>query len=142
MTVTAQKTPYTNCARCWNADSLGNHRVKIEVTGNEKVVKAMIPWRRRDNHPEMKRIILQDGATNKKIANIKTGNLNREYGEIYFEPTSGKGDYSLYYMPYKNAGSANYPNSVYLSPEITASSDWLTSFEEKNSTAGAIIKKI
>ncbi len=141
LTVIAQKIPYTNCTNCWEADSLGNHRVKIEVTGNEKVVKAIIPWRRRDNHPEMKRIILQDGATNKKIENIKTGTLNREYGEIYFEPTSGKGVYYLYYMPFKNAGSANYPNSIYLSPEKTASTEWLTSFEEKNFTSGTTIKE-
>ena len=141
LSVAAQKIPYTNCTNCWNADSLGNHRVKIEVTGNEKVVKAIIPWRRRDNNPEMKRIILQDGATNNKIANIKTGILNREHAEIYFEPTSGKGDYYLYYMPFKNTGSANYPNSVYLSPEKTASPEWLNSFEEKNINGGAFIKE-
>lgn len=141
LSITAQKSPYTNCLSCWEADSLGNHRVKIEVTGNENVVKAIIPWRRRDNNPEKKRIILQDGATNKKIRNIKTGILNREQGEVYFEPSSGKGEYYLYYMPYKNTGSANYPNSVYLSPDNTASQEWLSSFDEKKITTHAIIKE-
>jgi hypothetical protein len=27
----AQKVPYTNCEKCWLADSLGNHRVVLNL---------------------------------------------------------------------------------------------------------------
>ncbi|MEO6813545.1 MAG: glycoside hydrolase domain-containing protein, partial [Ginsengibacter sp.] len=110
----AQKIPYTNCNECWNADSLGNHRVVIDFRGNGSLAKVTIPWRRRDYHPELKRIIVQDAQTGRKVLNIKSGTLNREYGEIYFEPVSGKGIYYVYYIPYKNEGRSNYPKGVYL----------------------------
>ena len=76
----------------------------------------IIPWRRRDNNPEDKRIIIQDGQTKGKITNVKTGVINRETGEIVFEPTSGKGTYYVYYMLSKNEGRSNYPKGTYLKP--------------------------
>jgi len=124
--VYAQNIPYTNCTKCWLPDSLGNHRVVLTVNTSGKVAKAIIPWRRRDNDPENKRIIIQDAKTLQKINNVKTGVINREKGEIYFEPTSGKGTYYVYYMPYKNEGRSNYPKGVYLKPENTASAAWLS----------------
>ncbi|GAC1312117.1 MAG: DUF6067 family protein [Mucilaginibacter sp.] len=126
ITAHAQHIRYTNCPGCWLLDSLGNHRVVINFNGTGKIAKAIIPWRRRDNDPENKRIIVQDAATHRKIRNVKTGLINRELGEIYFEPISGRGTYYVYYMPYKNEGRSNYPKGVYLKPEITASAGWLT----------------
>ena len=128
-TLFAQTIPYRICNDCWNADSLGNHRVVVTYSGSGKIAKATIPWRRRDHHPEDKRIIVQDAKTGDKIENIKTGKLNREYGEVFFEPTSGKGEYYIYYLPFKNTGSANYPKSIYLKPEQTASQDWLNNMK-------------
>lgn len=130
--LTAQTIPYTNCDNCWDAHSLGNHRVAVEFIGTGQYAKSTIPWRRRDLHPENIRVIVQDGQTGKKIENIKTGTITREYGEVFFEPTSGKGIYYIYYMPFKNTGSANYPNSVYLLPEKTASEEWLQGLEDSN----------
>ncbi|MBB3053765.1 glycoside hydrolase domain-containing protein [Mucilaginibacter gotjawali] len=121
----SQQVPYTNCPNCWLPDSLGNHRVVLEFNGTGKIAKAVINWRRRDNDPQNKRIIVEDGATHQKVVNTKTGTLNREYGEIYFEPVSGKGVYYVYYLPYKNEGRSNYPKGVYLKPENIASADWL-----------------
>ncbi len=125
MTAFAQELNFTNCTNCWNPDSLGNHRVVLQFDNNGKYAKAIIPWRRRDHNPEQKRIIIEDAKTQQKILNIKASTLNREYGEIYFEPTSGSGEYYVYYMPYKNEGRSNYPKGVYLKPEQTASDDWL-----------------
>jgi hypothetical protein len=120
----AQKIPYTNCKN-WTEDSLGNHRVVLTFNGTGKAAKVIIPWRRRDTEPENKRIIIQDAKTKQKITNVKLGAINRETGELVFEPTSGKGTYFVYYMPYKNEGRSNYPKGTYLKPENTASAAWL-----------------
>lgn len=126
LTIHAQQPKFTSCAGCWNPDSLGNHRVVLSFKGSGEVAKANIEWRRSDSFPERKRIIVEDGATHKKILNVKTGLIGNESGEIYFEPTSGPGTYYVYYMPYKNEGRSNYPKGVYLSPEHTANAGWLS----------------
>jgi hypothetical protein len=123
----AQKIPYTNCKNCWVPDSLGNHRVVLTFNGTGKAAKVIIPWRRRDNDPENKRVIIEDAKTKQKVTNVKLGAITRESGEVVFEPTSGKGTYFVYYMPYKNEGRSNYPRGIYLKPENTASSAWLNS---------------
>jgi hypothetical protein len=126
-TAQAQKIPYTNCKSCWLPDSLGNHRVVLTFAGTGKAAKVIIPWRRRDNDPENKRVIIEDAKTKQKITNVKLGAITRESGEVVFEPTSGKGTYFVYYMPYKNEGKSNYPRGIYLKSENTASSAWLNS---------------
>jgi len=123
----AQKIPYTNCKNCWVPDSLGNHRVVLTFNGTGKAAKVIIPWRRRDNDPENKRVIIEDAKTKQKVTNVKLGAITRESGEVIFEPTSGKGTYFVYYMSYKNEGRSNYPRGIYLKPENTASSAWLNS---------------
>ncbi|WP_369048989.1 glycoside hydrolase domain-containing protein [Tenacibaculum sp. UWU-22] len=55
-------------------------------------------WRRRDQHPEQKKIIVQDAQTSKIISNVKTIEITREKGILLFEPISGKGTYYVYYM--------------------------------------------
>ena len=107
---------YTNCKDCWNADSLGNHRVVVKVNENAALVKVMIPWRRRDADPQNKRIIIQDAQSQTLVSQFSVIQSNREMGEINFKPISGKGVYYIYYMPYKNEGRSNYPKGVYLKP--------------------------
>ncbi len=141
-TVFAQMISFTNCTDCWNPDSLGNHRVGLTFNGTGKIAKVIIPWRRRDTDPQDKRIIVEDAMTHKKILNVKSGMLNREMGEIYFEPVSGTGTYYIYYMPYKNEGRSNYPKGVYLKPENTAAADWLTSIDDNKNIPLASVKEI
>ncbi len=141
-TVFSQEISYNNCNECWNPDSLGNHRAIVEFEGNTKIAKIIIPWRRRDEDPDNKRIIIQDEKTNRKILNVKAATLNREFGEIYFEPVSGSGTYYIYYMPYKNEGRSNYPKGVYLKPENTASEEWLTSVGDNKNISPADVKEI
>ena len=129
-TINAQDLKYGVPKEKWNADSLGNHRAVIVFAGSGKVAKTIIEWRRRDNHPEEKAIIVQDAKTGKKVLNVKTGNINNETGEFYFEPISGKGIYYAYYMPYKNEGRANYPKGVYLKPDNSAAGEWLSGVHE------------
>jgi len=92
----AQEVKYTLGNDSWNADSLGNHRAVVRFNGEGNVAKAIIEWRRRDSDPQNKRIIVEDAKSHQKVLNVKTGTINREYGEIYFEPTSGKGTYYMY----------------------------------------------
>jgi hypothetical protein len=121
----AQILPYTSSDNAWNPDSLGNHRARVRFEGSGNYARVIIPWRRPDNNPAAKRIIVQDEKTGKKVMNVKTGMVNNESGEIFFEPLSGTGDYFVYFMPYRNEGRSNYPRGTYLMPENTASEDWL-----------------
>jgi hypothetical protein len=108
----------------WNPDSLGNHRAVVNVTTAGPVAKALIEWRRRDD-PAGKAVIVVDAKANKRILNVKTENLSRESGTVYFEPTSGPGKYYIYYMPYKVKDRSNYPNAVYNKTQNTATEQWL-----------------
>ena len=127
ITGTAQELKYATGNNNWDSDSLGNHRAVVHFNGATKVARVIIPWRRRDENPEQKRIIVADAKTKQKVTNVKTLALTRERGDICFEPVSGKGDYYIYYLPSKNEGRKSYPNSVYLAPEQTADNNWLQS---------------
>ncbi len=137
----AQEIKYTNANDDWNADSLGNHRAVLLFNGTGSVAKAVIVWRRRDIDPWDKRIIIEDAKTHKKIENVRTGIINNEKAELWFEPISGKGDYYVYYMPSKNEGRSNYPKGTYLTPENTASPKWLQSVNE-SMPANTVVKEI
>src|SRR6185437_10874977 len=109
----AQNIPYTSCPGCWNPDSLGNHRAVIHFDGPGTVAHVRIPWRRRDPDPASHRIIIQDGNTGARINDVTAITLTREAGELAFRPTSGKGTYYVYYLPYRNEGKSNYPKGIY-----------------------------
>ncbi len=132
----AQVMKYTAAKNAWDQDSLGNHRFIISLSAtefakNKTIAHVIIPWRRRDDHPELKRVILANQA-GRKIANMYAAKMDQESGELFFEPTSGPGTYYCYYLPYKNEGRSNYPKGVYLKPENTASADWLKSTAGSN----------
>jgi len=110
----AQEPPYSVCTGCWNADSLGNQRVLVRYRGNGDghvahgvggagVARVVIPWRRRDEDAERKRIIVQDSATGVRVRNVWVRSVTREAGDISFEPVSGKGCYYIYYLPERGA---------------------------------------
>ncbi|HYM94794.1 MAG TPA: glycoside hydrolase domain-containing protein, partial [Chitinophagaceae bacterium] len=126
----AQEIKYTSGNDSWNPDSLGNHRAVVHFHGKGNIAHVIIPWRRHDDSVDLKRIIVQDASTGKKVLNVKTGSITNESGEIYFEPVSGAGDYYIYYMPYKNEGRSNYPKGIYLRPENTASEVWAKSVSQ------------
>jgi len=109
----------------WQPDTLGNHRVVLHVTGNEKAVKAEIPWRRRDQYPGDKMMILVDEKTGQQVLNMMPVDIRREYGKIVFEPVTGPGDYYLYYLPYQISGR-NYPKVDYPKPVYRIDSSWVS----------------
>jgi hypothetical protein len=112
----------------WNADSLGNHRVVLKVTQISDAVVARIPWRRRDLRPEEKGIVIIDASTEKKVANAHWITVNREFGDVVFQPPTVPGEYYVYYLMYRAKGSKNYPKGTYLSPERTADNVWPSRF--------------
>nr|WP_258539367.1 glycoside hydrolase domain-containing protein [Chitinophaga oryzae] len=115
---------YTAGNNSWNADSLGNHRAVVSFSGASGPARVIIPWRRHDHHPEQKRIIVQDAQTQQPVSRVFPVSINREQGDIVFDPVSGKGTYYIYYLPYKNEGRPNYPKSAYLAPEPAGGNDW------------------
>ncbi|HDL18795.1 MAG TPA: hypothetical protein ENH29_07055, partial [Bacteroidetes bacterium] len=119
----AQEIPYGTGS--WNTDSLGNHRVVVQVSKKTDAVWVHIPWRRRDLHPENTNVIAVDAGTGVKITNLFRVNINREYGDLIFQPQTAPGTYYFYYMPYIQSGSKNYPTVTYQKPENIAEQTWL-----------------
>jgi hypothetical protein len=120
---------FTLAATCfsqtWDPDRLGNHRAVLSVTANAAAVRAHIPWRRRDSAPEKKSLIVIDARTGNEISNVMRIEINREFGDIAFEPASGPGTYFVYYLPYASSGRTNYPTITYPEWRDKASPEWL-----------------
>jgi hypothetical protein len=109
----------------WDADQLGNHRFVLRVAKPADAVWAHIDWRRRDHNPEAKDLIVVDAHTGKQIANILRIQINRESGDLLFQPVSGAGEYYVYYLPYIGKPKSSYPKISYPGPKQTAAADWL-----------------
>lgn len=133
----AQLLPQSIAQKEWNYDSLGNHRVVVNVPTSGDIAKVDIEWRRRDENPQDKDIFIVDSRTNKKVDNKSVTLIDRTHGVIYFEPTSGKGIYYIYYMPFRQFGSPFYPKAVYYKNENNASVSWL----EKLKTGKILVAK-
>jgi len=111
----------------WNADSLGNQRVVVEVKDNAEAVRVVIPWRRKDLNPQEKEILVYAENGKARIRDVIRVNINREFGELVFRPAAGAGKYYFYYLPYKSSGG-NYPKVTYLAPADGAHPDWKTRY--------------
>ena len=116
----------------WNADSLGNHRVVVAVDKPADAVLATIEWRRRDLTPEAKNLIVVDAATGERITNVCRFAIDRERGEVAFQPQTVPGEYYIYYLKNVMSGSPYYPTVNYPAFENTASADWV----KKNKLSG------
>lgn len=116
----------------WNADSLGNHRVVVAVDKPADAVLATIEWRRRDLNPEAKNLIVVDAATGKRVNNVCRFGINREKGEVAFQPQTVPGEYYIYYLKNVMSGSRYYPTVTYPPFEDTATADWI----KKNKLSG------
>jgi hypothetical protein len=123
LSAVAQDIPYRTGS--WEAKMLGNHRAVVRVETKAEAVKVRIPWRRRDLDPEKKGLLVFAAETAARVRNVVPLTINREFGEVAFEPAAGPGHYYIYFLPYRLAGSRNYPNARYLEPEPTADPAWL-----------------
>lgn len=128
--------PFVIAETTWDPDMQGNHRavVSTDVTG---AVKAELPWRRADMRPETKTIFVVNAATGKRLDNSAILSLTAEQGSVAFEAPT-KGEYYIYYMPYKFPKGYNdaryYVHNDYIAPDSTQS-DWAASISGELPTA-------
>lgn len=110
--------------------SKGTQRAIVKVNNQTDAVYAHLPWRRRDFTPENVEVLVFDATSGEKISNVFRVHINREYGDLVFQPKTIPGEYYLYYMPFTSSGGP-YPKVFYDKPESTANKLWL----EKNKIA-------
>lgn len=107
----------------WEADSLGNHRAVLEAPVGD-AIRATVMWRRRDKTPEAVNFVVVEGATGRRVLNVKRVTINRESGTFFFQAPSA-GTYYVYYLPYTGTFKSNYPKITYRVVEETADPRWL-----------------
>lgn len=107
----------------WTPDTLGNHRAVVSMNTPATVAEAYIPWRRRDANPEQKGIIVINASTGKVVDNVLPMEINREYGRIRFDASTGTGNYYVYYLPYHTSGGP-YPKVNYPKQPDRADAQW------------------
>ena len=136
-----QEARFTDGGGAWDARALGNHRAVLRVGEPGRAARAVIPWRRRDLAPEGKRILVTTGA-GERVGNVRRGEIDRERGELWFEPVAGPGRYYVYYLPFVAAGSANYPKVSYPPPDDAAETAWLEALATGDRTVAAEVEEI
>ena len=122
----------------WDAGSYGNHRVVIRIQKKTDAVWVHIPWRRRDYNPEKKNVIIVDAKTGDTVKNVCRIEINREFGDLVFQPKTVPGEYYVYYLPFEMKGRSNYPSVTYPEPGQTAELEWL---HQHGLTAGSLSGK-
>ncbi len=124
---------------------MGNHRAVVSVSERAPAVWAHLPWRRRDEKPADKNVLVVDLKTGQYLKNVAKVNLTQDFGDIVFEPATAPGEYAIYYyplepLPRRPMGTTNFK---YAEPMDTASEEWLMEnglnegrFFEANAFAG------
>ncbi len=114
----------------WDSDSLGNHRVVVHVASSSTTILAHVEWRRRDFNPQKKDIIIVDANTGKELTNILPVTINREFGDIIFQPKTVPSNYYIYYLKNITSGHKNYPTVTYPGFVSKADISWLAKANE------------
>ena len=105
-------------------ESHGNHRSIIRLkNGSNEIHQVIVPWRRRDDNPEKKDIVLINPKTNQPINNKFIIDNNNDFGHILFKPEINSKEYHLYYLPHKSTGGY-YPRVEYMKPSIINDLEW------------------
>ena len=110
----------------------------MQVAAKADAVWVHIPWRRRDATPDKKEIIVIDAATNRRVQNVLRVHVDREFGDLLFQPPTAPGEYYVYYLPYRYIGCIWWPTTVYTLPTDTAQAAWAKACQPlaKRMTAG------
>ncbi|MDR3692475.1 MAG: DUF6067 family protein [Fimbriimonas sp.] len=107
----------------WDSKTLGNHRIVIQADSAESAVRVRIPWRRRDREPQSIDVVVTDAEDN-RVRNVHRRIIQREFGELAFEPTAGAGTYFAYHLPHVTHGTY-YPSVEYTQPSADANPEWV-----------------
>lgn len=121
--IVLQVAPY-GIGPCWPKE-FGDVRARIRVHDKADAVWVHIPWRRRDLAPETKGIFVADAHTGAQLKNVASVEVNREFGDIIFQPPTVPGEYYVYYMPYHIHPVSWEDNVQYDSARATADPAWL-----------------
>ena len=114
-----QSFTWTPVDKPWDR-GLGTHRVIVKVDAAGEAAKASLEWRRRDVNPEAKGVTIIDLKTGKPVGNVLKPMITAERGDIIFQPTSGPGEYAVYFLPVSIGGGA-FPTSKYKPAEYALS---------------------
>ncbi len=105
-------------------DSWGNHRAVIEVpAGTGDAVRVTIPWRRHDEDPGAKDVVVVNAQTGLPVNSFKERIANVS-GDIVFQAAPAGGTYHVYYMPWRSGGGY-YPKVTYPAVMHVSDSAWL-----------------
>ncbi len=121
--VAERVVPYGVSTNAW-PEFLGNQRARVRVDEHAEAVWAHVPWRRRDQEPEKKNVVVVDLTTGATLKNVARVEMHRAFGDLVFQPDTVPGDYGIYYLPYKQTGSSYFPSTVYDRPVETADVAW------------------
>ena len=120
--------------------SYGNHRVVIQTTEpSNNITQAIIPWRRRDNQPNEKDIIIVDTKSNTVINKKYVIESNNEFGHLIFKPNKGSNTYYVYFLPHSSTGGY-YPKLTYNKPKESLDKSWLSEVKLNLETVSNIAK--
>ncbi len=121
-------------------ESYGNHRVVIQTTDpSNNITQAIIPWRRRDNQPNEKDIIIVDTKSNTVINKKYVIESNNEFGHLIFKPNKGSNTYYVYFLPHSSTGGY-YPKLTYNKPKESLDKSWLSEVKLNLETVSNIAK--
>lgn len=120
----SEDVPYTVAGARWPA-TLGNHRAVVRVEQKADAVWAHLPWRRRDVAPAEKNVVIVDAATGSEIKNRALAEINREFGDVVFQPPTAPGNYYVYYLPFTENPVLWQYKTEYAKPQVTAEPAWL-----------------
>ena len=124
--------PFTVAEKAWPVDGLGNHRAVVSVGETGSVARAILEWRRTDPMPKKKRVVVRHAATGKEAAHATARGVTADRAEVYFSPSSGAGEYFIYYLPCRerkgsSEGRAQPRWNDYLAPDRAKGDRWLAS---------------
>ena len=120
--------------------SYGNHRVVIQTTDTSyNITQAIIPWRRRDDQPNEKDIIIVDAKSNKVVNKKHVIESNNEFGHLIFKPNKGSNTYYVYFLPHSSTGGY-YPKLTYNKPKESLDKSWLSEVELSLETISNLAK--
>jgi len=106
--------------------SWGNHRAVVQVAEGDTAADAVvvtIPWRRHDQDPAEKSVVVVDAASGAPVANVSALRVENASGDVAFQPHAGSSTYHVYYMPWQSTGGY-YPTITYPEPTPAPDAGW------------------
>ncbi|MBQ0105132.1 MAG: hypothetical protein KBT47_03745, partial [Armatimonadetes bacterium] len=94
----------------WKVDGRGNHRAVVRVSESCPVVLAELCWRRHDENPETKDIMVENEKGER--VSRKVISVTKEKGLVAFEAQT-EGLYYIYYLPFVQPREFFVPKTPY-----------------------------